>query len=635
MKKKRFLLFLLCFTFLLSVGQPGFVKAAAAETPQVLIDLMAKFPHKAYWNHVGSAANNPDGVTDSPCPNHIGCSWVEGACSCNSFCQAIQCMGFAFKAAYEIVGTNPRGWEMSTTLEADKLRVGDVIRYRGNRHSLCVTGVKGNVISFVDCNWYPLCQIRWGSMDLDDMPSFSYVLHDPKNKLKNKNLDFFQSMVDDTTGYVSPSVSHDETWTTTAVMNLRRRTSTDSAVETQLPAGIRFVVTDKKINNGYLWGKTTYGGHEGWVALDYCTYAQGAVNAPQFLWFCDVRPVNTSFTLYWSAVSGAEYYKVFLYDENDAVVAKAKTTDTNTPFTLNKVGAYYAEVESYSKHAPSWILTGEAMNFKVQKPEDIRITELQADTSEKVLTSGDADKFAVTVRPYCAYKGTIGYTSSDPKVVTADANGNLRAVSCGKATVTAKDSRTGVSVSCPVSVAPGRAQNLRQSTKALAEHSVTMVWSKVPQATGYYVYRRKADGNFHYIARVTTTSFTEKGLSDSKEFTYLVKAFCDTKSGTVTGMGSAAVTAVTKPAAVQKLTVTPGKGALLLKWAANERADSYLIYRADSSGKYEKIAEATSNRLTLYVKAGKTYSFKVRAVKEFGGKRIASALSSAASGKAT
>ena len=635
MKIKRLLLLMLSLTLILSVAQPGFVRAADIDAPQVLIDLMAKFPHKAFWNHVGSAKNNPDGVTDSPCPNHIGCSWQEGACSCNSFCQAIQCMGFAYKAAYDIVGTNPREWEMRTTLDAEKLRVGDIIRYRGNRHSICVTGVKGNRISFVDNNWLSLCQIRWDSMDLDDMPNFSYVLHDPNNKLKNKNLDFYLPMVDNAQSYVPVQTARGEIWSTSAVMNLRRRTSTESPVETQLPAGFNFAVSDKKVNNGYLWGKTTYNGKEGWVALDHCSYLYGATDAPQFLWPSDVRPVNTSFTLYWSAVDGADYYKVFIYDKSNSVVAKAKTTDTNKTFTISKVGTYYLSVESFSDHAPSWSLTGDALDFRVQKPEDIKITELQADKTEKTLTVGGKDTMQVTVRPYCAYKGTITFTSSNAKIVETDAKGNLRGVSCGKATVTAKDTRTGLSVSCPVSVAPNRAQNLRQSTKALDEDSITLVWSEVPQATGYYVYRRNADGHFQYLARVTDNKFTDKGLADCKEYTYLVKAFCDTKSGTVTGEGSPAVTAVTRPAAVKKLTVTPDKGKLTLKWTNNPRADGYLIYRADSKGKYQKIAEAPSNQLTLFVDAGKTYSYKVRAVKEFGGKTIVSALSEEASGKAT
>ena len=57
-------------------------------------------------------------------------------------------------------------------------------------------------------------------------------------------------------------------------------------------------------------------------------------------------------------------------------------------------------------------------------------------------------------------------------------------------------------------------------------------------------------------------------------------------------------------AAVKKLTVTPGKGRLTLKWTNNAHADGYLIYCADSKGKYRKVAEASSNQLTLFVESG-------------------------------
>lgn len=626
--------FLLSVLMLLSVLAAAPVSvSAASETPQVLFDLMAKFPHKAYWNHVGSPINNPDGVTDTPCPSHVGCSWKEGGCTCNSFLQAIQCMGFAFKAGYDIVGSNPREWEQRDTLDADKLRVGDIIRYRHNRHSLCVTGVNGNRISFVDANWYPMCQIRWDSMDLDEMPGFSYVLHDPKNKLKNPNLDFYLSMTQDTAGFLQSHVENKETWQTTAVMNLRKKTSTESAVVSQLPAGVSFVVSEKKVNNGYLWGKTAFGGDEGWVALDHCTYARGNVNAPQFKWFSEVRPVNTSFTLFWSAVQGADYYKVFLYDADDNVAAKLKTTATEAPFTLNRTGAYYAEVQSFSKHAESWVLTGETMDFKVQKPDEIKLTALEATDRDYTLLPGATAAMTLFVRPYCAFKGTIGFTSSDPATVEVDSLGNLLAMRPGKVTVTAKDSRTGLSAVCTVTVTPKASEKIIQAADSVEPDSVSLVWARVPQATGYYVYRRGSDGNFKYIARVTTNRYTDKKLTDSCTYTYLVKAFADTAGGTVTGNGSHAVTAVTRPSQVQDLKVKADKGKLTLVWKTNKHADSYLIYRAaKENGSYEKIAETDSARLSLFVKSGAAAYFKVRAVKEFDGKRYASALSTAAKG---
>ena len=634
--RNRPIAFFLAAVLLLSVcAAAPFSVSGASETPQILFDLMEKFPHKAYWNHVGSATNNPDGVTDTPCPTHVGCSWKEGACTCNSFCQAIQCMGFAYKAGYDIVGTNPRSWEQSYTLDADKLRVGDIIRYRGDRHSLCVTGVSGNRISFVDANWYPMCQIRWDSMDLDEMPSFTYVLHDPKNKLKNSNLDFYLSMTQDTTGFLQQHVENKETWVTTAVMNLRKKTGTDSSVVTQLPAGINFVVSEKKVSNGYLWGKTTYGSAEGWVALDHCTYVRGNAFAPQFKWFCDVRPVNTAFTLYWTAVQGADYYKVFIYDADDNVAAKVKATAPEASFTLNRTGAYYVEVQSFSKHAESWVLTSETMDFKVLKPDEIKLTKLESTEREYTLTPGDTGAMKLFVRPYCAFKGTIGFSSSNKKVVEVDTLGNLLAVSVGKATVTAKDSRTGLSAACTVIVTPKTAARISQDTDALATNSITLTWSRVAQATGYYVYRRGSEGSFKYIARVTTNRYTDKSVADGGVYTYLVKAFADTDSGTVTGMGSHAVAMFTRPGQVQNLKIIADKGKLTLSWKANKNVSSYLIYRAaKKNGSYQKIAETDSAKLILYVKSGSSAYYKVRAVKEFNNKRYASAYSAAVKGVA-
>ena len=182
---------------------------------------------------------------------------------------------------------------------------------------------------------------------------------------------------------------------------------------------------------------------------------------------------------------------------------------------------------------------------------------------------------------------------------------------------------------------PKPSAKIRQNTKKLTATSVSLVWAKVPQATGYFVYRRKADGKFHYIARVTTNRYTDKHLSDAKQFTYLVKAFADTPNGTVTGEGSHAVTVVTRPAQVKSLKVKAAKGKLTLSWQNNKHADSYLIYQANKeNGKYQKVAETKAAHLSLNLKSGSTAYFKVRAVKAFNGKRVASAISKAVKGVA-
>ena len=107
---------------------------AADDTMATLVSLVNRFPHGKYWNHVGSR-NNPDGVTGTPCASHRNCHWAANSCNCNSFDNAIQCMGYAHKISYEITGVSPRkNYVKSRTLKASNLRVGDIIRYRWNGH---------------------------------------------------------------------------------------------------------------------------------------------------------------------------------------------------------------------------------------------------------------------------------------------------------------------------------------------------------------------------------------------------------------------------------------------------------------------------------------------------------------------
>ena len=126
--------------------------------------LKTKFPHGKYWNHVGGN-NNPDGYTSSPCTCHgSGCSYY-GDCDCNSFSNAIQCFGYALKVAYDYYDSNPRYW--SAVYNLDSLKAGDYIRYKrdsdhpSGRHSIWVTAVNGDTITYTDCNSTGRCQIRW------------------------------------------------------------------------------------------------------------------------------------------------------------------------------------------------------------------------------------------------------------------------------------------------------------------------------------------------------------------------------------------------------------------------------------------------------------------------------------------
>lgn len=138
----------------------GTAKVSAASNV-TLADLQAKFPAGKYWNHAGSSTNNPDGYTSTPCTHHGNCSkyGYNGWCGCNSFGSSIQCFGFANKLAYDAYGSLYTSW---STTSLSNLKAGDVIRYKNNGHSIFVTGVSGDTITYGDCNSDGHCKIRWG-----------------------------------------------------------------------------------------------------------------------------------------------------------------------------------------------------------------------------------------------------------------------------------------------------------------------------------------------------------------------------------------------------------------------------------------------------------------------------------------
>ena len=64
-----------------------------------------------------------------------------------------QCFGFARLIGYNVFGSKPSTWSQDSNF--DHVKAGDLIQYgntSGQRHTVFVTGVSGNTITFVDCN---------------------------------------------------------------------------------------------------------------------------------------------------------------------------------------------------------------------------------------------------------------------------------------------------------------------------------------------------------------------------------------------------------------------------------------------------------------------------------------------------
>ncbi len=609
------------------------VAAVASEdddTMALLASLVKKFPAGKYWNHMGSDINAPDSVTNIPCKSHSGCSWTEGACSCNSFDRAIQCMGYAHKIAYELTGASPRfSFTKSTKLDVSKLRVGDVIRFRGDGHSICVTGVSGSKISFTDCNWDYHCGIRWGVMDISYITSrnFTYVLHYSGNDRKNTDL-YFYDHIEDYEKEPEPEVTP-ETWKMgTDNVNIRSEASTDGKKVGTLPAGATFSVTKKKYTDEYLWGYVSYGGLRGWAVLNYSEHISGATVKPLIT---DVPELFTSknITLKWNEVEGADFYLFRLYDENKKVIKQFNVYGaTSASVSVSEDGKYYAKVFSRSKHASSWTLGGNLVPFSVEIDEEaVKIEGIKLSHSKASLVLESNLNLEVTVEP-SDYTEKLVWKSSDDSIVTVT-DGKLTAVGFGKAVVTLSNKKGTVSAECTVTVKPARVTNISVVSSETTVDTISFTWDKVKGAEGYQVYRYNEETEkYTKLKTAYTESFTDSEAEAGKSYTYLVRAFVKTKDGTIKASNVTAKLAA-RPAKVtgfrQKSSST---GTVTLQWEESPGATVYALYKYNSSAKkYEKVKTVKGTSCTLSVPAGQSAYYRVYAAIKTNGKYLYSSAS--------
>lgn len=72
--------------------------------------------------------------------------------------KAWQCHGFACTLGYSLSGKDPYTWNKVYNLNS--VKPGDIIRF-DHPHSIMVTAVNGNEITYVDCNWTSKNTVKW------------------------------------------------------------------------------------------------------------------------------------------------------------------------------------------------------------------------------------------------------------------------------------------------------------------------------------------------------------------------------------------------------------------------------------------------------------------------------------------
>ncbi len=183
---------------------------------------------------------------------------------------------------------------------------------------------------------------------------------------------------------------------------------------------------------------------------------------------------------------------------------------------------------------------------------------------------------------------------------------------------------------------PALAKNLKATQTA---SSVTVTWDKVSGATGYRVYRYSpAKKKWVIVASKTTDrKVTVKSLKKGTKYSFSVKPYIETESGTVWAESGAHIKTATKTVTPAIKVSSASKGAVSASWTNVSGETGYQVYYSTkkSSG-YKKLGTYKANKVKATksgLTRGKTYYFKVRAYIKTDSGTVYSAYSSVKSVK--
>lgn len=163
---------------------------------------------------------------------------------------------------------------------------------------------------------------------------------------------------------------------------------------------------------------------------------------------------------------------------------------------------------------------------------------------------------------------------------------------------------------------PAAVKNLKATQTTT---SVTLTWSKVSGATGYRVYRYDSAKKKWKTVKSSTKDrkITIKKLKKGTKYTFSVKPYIETESGTAWRETGTRIKTATKASTPTLKVTSPSKGAVSASWTNVSGESGYQVYYSTkkSSG-YKKMGSYKTNKVKATksgLTRGRTYYFKVRA----------------------
>ena len=345
----------------------------------------------------------------------------------------------------------------------------------------------------------------------------------------------------------------------------------------------------------------------------------------------------SSVTLTWEKVANASGYKVYI-KTSDGWKEIGSTTNNSLKVTKNAAGKtlssgkeYSFMVKAYAKH-DSKLYVSDASKSIVASTMAAATSKVTVSQTTSTITlkwnavegadSYNVYKYNTKTKKYVLYKNvkeksiTIDKLSSGTKykylikavTVTSD---NLTIIGEGK-TVTASTMAAATS----------------KVTVSQTASSITLKWSAVKGADSYNVYKYNTKTKKYVLYKnVKGRSITIKKLTGATSYKYLIRAVTVVSDKTSVIGATKYVVASTKPA-TPKVSVSTKSTTATVKWDAVKGATGYEVYMKTGSGEAKLIGTVKGSKTSFAkkkLKAGKKYTFTVRAYRTVDGSKIYSA----------
>ncbi|MDS0528039.1 S8 family serine peptidase [Clostridium sp. SHJSY1] len=239
---------------------------------------------------------------------------------------------------------------------------------------------------------------------------------------------------------------------------------------------------------------------------------------------------NSSIAINWGAVTGANGYEVYRLGSNGTYGYIANTTSTSfTNIGLNSGTAYSYKIRAYRIVGTVKIYSDFSTVASAQTAlaVPLNLTAISANYNSIKVSWGTV----TGANGYEVYRlgssGTYGYIANTTS--TSFINTGLNTGTAYSYKVRAYKIIGGIKIysnfSAAISTKPVLAVPLNLTAVSAGNSSIKISWGAVTGANGYEVYRLGSSGTYGYIANVTSTSFTNIGLSSGTIYSYKIRAY--------------------------------------------------------------------------------------------------------------